>query len=180
MTPSDINSGTSVNPFPSTDADKRAIWEILMTRDFEAFVNGDWSHVDGDFWKEGFSGVHANKRPDPSQWTLLYSDITGYRDEWLRQVQEFGSVQLQDLTILSFLYQACRLEEIDIAGDRAIARKKFNGKSRTLAGEDVVLRFQTLYQLIRIAGRWKISGFIGYLPNPMPAEEDCITAETPW
>ena len=60
-----------------------------------------------------------------------------------------------------------RLDRIEIVGDRALAHKKFDGAATTVDGQEVVLRFQSMFHLARIDGRWKIAGFVGYLPNPM-------------
>ena len=52
-------------------------------------------------------------------------------------------------------------------GEVALARKKFDGSIlRADGGRDRML-WQTLYHCRRQEGRWKISGFTGYLPNPM-------------
>ncbi len=48
-----------------------------------------------------------------------------------------------------------------------VAHKKFDGAATTVDGQEVVLRFQSIFHLARIEGRWKIAGFVGYLPNPM-------------
>jgi hypothetical protein len=65
------------------------------------------------------------------------------------------------------LYRSSQLDRIEIVGDRALAHKKFNGSATTVEGQEVVLRFQSIFHLARIAGRWKIAGFVGYLPNPI-------------
>lgn len=170
----------SVNPFSASDPDRREIWEMLMTHDFEAFVAGDWSAVEDDLWEEGFCGIDAQKQPDPSRWVLAYPNVTSYRDEWLRQVREFAPVQLEGTTILEFLYQSCRLDEIEVKGNRAIGCKKFSGVAKALNGEEIHLRFQSLYKLIRPKNRWMISGFVGYLPIPPPSHDEKATAATPW
>jgi hypothetical protein len=151
-----------------------------MTHDFEAFVAGDWSIVEDDFWHEGFCGIHAQKQVDPSQWALAYPNVASYRDEWLRQVREFVPVQLEGTTTLEFLYQSCRLVDIEIKGNRAIARKKFDGAAKTENGKEILLCFQSLYQLIRLQNRWMIAGFVGYLPNPLPSHNEKGTAAMPW
>jgi hypothetical protein len=168
------------NPFLEEDADRREIWDILMRRDFEAFVAGDWSMVEPVFWEDGFFGIDARKQAEPSQWKLTFPDVATYRDEWLRQVEEFAPVQLVNTSVLQFLFDSCRLEDIEIAGDRAIARKKFNGTAKTDGEREIVLRFQTLYKLVRRNNSWLIAGFVGYLPNPMPVEPSAARSGTPW
>ena len=154
------------NPFTISDPDRREIWEILMLRDFEAFVAADWSMVEGDFWREGFCGIDARRSFNPDRWQIAFPNLDAYRDEWLRQASEFSSVQLLATTALEFLFDSCRLQDIEIAQGRAVARKKFSGKTTTVNGEEIVLRFQTLYQLVRRGDQWAISGFVGFLPYP--------------
>jgi hypothetical protein len=79
------------NPFPAGDADRRAIWEMLVPRDIDGFL----------------------------------------------------------------------------AGDRAVARKKFDGAIARADGGVERLNWQTLYFCRRARGRWRIAGFVGYLPHPM-------------
>lgn len=48
-----------MSAFPNyyaNDADRAAIWEMLMTRDFEAFAAQDWSMVADDFLADEFLG----------------------------------------------------------------------------------------------------------------------------
>lgn len=44
-------SAAAQNPFAG-DPDCHEIWEILMRRDFEAFVAADWSRAEPDFLAE--------------------------------------------------------------------------------------------------------------------------------
>jgi hypothetical protein len=151
-----------------------------MRRDFEAFVAGDWSMVEPDFWEVGFCGIDARNEAEPSQWRLTFPNVDTYRDEWLRQVREFAPVRLVGTSVLQFLYDSSQLEDIEIVAQRALARKKFSGSAQTVDGKEIVLRFQTLYQLARPTDRWLIAGFVGYLPNPMPTEPNASAATTPW
>lgn len=169
-----------MNPFTSTDVDRHAIWEILVRGDFEAFVAGKWSMIASDFWEEGFCGIDAGKEYDPSQWRLTFPDLESYRIEWLRQISQFASVRLIGTDIRKFLYESCRLTEIDIKGDRAIARKAFDGMARTLDGNEIVLSFQSVYQMVRRNERWLIAGFVGYLPNSTPHNPSAHIAQVPW
>jgi hypothetical protein len=155
------------NPFP-TDPDRHEIWEILMRRDFESFLANDWELTAPDFHAEEFQGIDGGKVPDPDQWQLKYADLATYRDEWLRQAEEFQSVTLEGVDKLDFLFQTCTLSHIELRGERAVAHKKFDGRARTMDGHPVCLLWQTLYFLRKIDGCWKVTGFVGYLPNPMP------------
>ena len=37
------------NPFPETDGDRHAIWEMLVRRDIDAYLGQEWAMVEGDF-----------------------------------------------------------------------------------------------------------------------------------
>lgn len=150
------------NPFNS-DADRQAIWNMLVTRDIQAFVQADWSAVEDDFIVEGFMGIDAGKHPNPDYWELKYPNLNAYREEWLRQAQEFQQTSWQEDPELA-IYRATRLRDIDVRGETAIAHKKFDGSILTATGERVVLQWQTLYHCRKAHGRWKIAGFTGYMP----------------
>jgi hypothetical protein len=161
------NRSEDPNPFPTTDPVRRGLWEMLVTRDFVSFLAGDWSPMEPDFWAAGFLGIDAKQSSDPARWTLAYPTVESYRDEWLRQARQFARYEFEAVDKLDFLYASSRLDRIEIEGDRALAHKKFDGSATTVDGQEVVLRFQSIFQLVRIDDRWKIAGFVGYLPNPM-------------
>jgi hypothetical protein len=54
---------------------------------------------------------------------------------------------------------------IDIVGERAVARKKFNGVIARVDGGSETLDWQTLYFCARRDDAWKITSFVGYLPR---------------
>jgi hypothetical protein len=155
-----------VNPFIH-DADRHAIWEILMRRDFVAFVAGDWSMIESDFLPEEFHGVDGGKLPDPDDWRLRFPDLSSYRTEWLIQAMDFKKIELQDISKLNFLFRSAELRRIEIHGQRALAQKKFYGCATSTEGAAICLNWQTLYSLRKLAADWKIAGFVGYLPNPI-------------
>jgi hypothetical protein len=161
------NSAQGPNPFPPGDRERRGLWEMLVKRDFVSFLAVDWSAMEPDFWVEGFCGIDAGGSAEPARWKLTFPTVESYRDEWLRQARQFKQYEFQNLDKLDFLYASSRLDRIDIVGERALAHKKFDGSATTVDGEEVVLRFQSIFHLAWIEGRWKIAGFIGYLPNPM-------------
>jgi hypothetical protein len=121
----------SENPFP-TDADRAAIWEMLMPRDFEAFAAGDWSMVDGDFDKGRFLGIHAHGSSNPDDWTAAFPRLEDYRDDWLRQAAASAQVTYAE-PLVPALMRAVSLNRIDITGDVAVAHKLFEG-SIAIAG----------------------------------------------
>lgn len=154
------------NPFPETDVARHSIWEMLVPRDIDAFLAADWSMVAGDFVEEGFIGINGNKSPDPDGWTLSFPNLTAYRDEWLRQAKDFAQESFAE-DPRAAIFTTTTLEEIEVAGETALVRKKFDGSIRKADGSVDSMKWQTLYYCRLHQGRWKISGFTGYLPNPM-------------
>lgn len=154
------------NPFPPEDSSRREIWEMLVTRDIDAFLAADWQAVSGDFIPEGFLGIDAGKQPNPDGWRLAFPTLEAYRQEWLRQAEEFRKESFME-DPRTAIFTTTRLEEIEISGDSALVRKKFDGSIAKSDGSRDILKWQTLYYCRRHEGRWKISGFTGYLPNPM-------------
>ncbi len=154
------------NPFLENDAARRAIWEMLVPRDIDAFLAADWSMVEHDFVEEGFLGISGNRDPNPDNWRLAFPNLAAYRDEWLRQAQDFRK-QTYGEDPRAAIFTTTTLEEIEIEGETALVRKKFNGGIKKSDGALDVMQWQTLYYCRYHEGRWKISGFTGYLPNPM-------------
>ncbi|UYN99181.1 MAG: hypothetical protein KIT02_14825 [Devosia sp.] len=155
----------SQNPFPD-DADRSAIWTMLVPRDIAAYVQADWSMVEGDFVAGDFMGVHGNKTGNPDGWTISFPTLDAYRDEWLRQAREGQAVDYAE-DVESGIHRATSLTEIEITGERAIAHKKFDGEIKLANGGVDRLNWQTLYFCRKVAGQWKLTGFVGYLPYPM-------------
>jgi len=155
----------STNPFPN-DADRSDIWTMLVPRDIAAYVAADWSMVAGDFVAEDFVGINGNKNDNPDGWTISYPTLADYSAEWLRQAHE-GQKQSYAEDVEAGIHRATSLTEIEITGDRAIAHKKFNGKIKLSNGDVDRLNWQTLYFCRKVAGQWKLTGFVGYLPYPM-------------
>ncbi|WP_435168915.1 hypothetical protein [Falsirhodobacter sp. 1013] len=151
-----------LNPF--TDRDRRAIWEMLVPRDIDAFVAADWDAVAGDFIDANFTGLSGHFQPDPQGVTLAFPDLATYRTEWLRQAEEFGRQAFAG-DPRADIFAATRLEEIEITADAALVRKKFDGHLRRADGGVDRMNWQTLYWCRKDGGRWKIAGFVGYLPH---------------
>ncbi|WP_112310572.1 hypothetical protein [Pseudogemmobacter bohemicus] len=156
------------NPFPKADKDRSAIWEMLVPRDIDAWTSADWDRVAGDFSQGPFIGLSGNHQPDPQGFTLAFPSLALYREEWLHQAQ----AHLADRAAGRFdgdprphIYAATRLEEIEITGDAALVRKKFNGWLPRADGSRDRMNWQTLYICRRESGDWKIAGFVGYLPH---------------
>jgi len=154
------------NPFPEADADRHALWEMLVRRDIDAFLAQDWSMVENDFAADRFFGVHAHFRSNPDSWRLDFPSLDVYRDEWLRQGAETARTDFAE-PLRAALFRATTLRDIDINGDRAVLHKKFDGTVGKADGTVDVLNWQTLYHCQRIDGTWRITGFVGYMPHPL-------------
>ena len=155
------------NPFPETDVARHSIWEMLVTRDIDAFLAADWSRVADDFVEDGFLGINASRDANPDNWRLSFPSLAAYRDEWLRQAKDFQTQQFAE-DPRHAIFTTTTLEEIEVEGETALVRKKFDGGIRRADGGFDVMKWQTLYYCRLHEGRWKISGFTGYMPNPMP------------
>jgi hypothetical protein len=163
-------SSAPLNPFhPVTDRDRHAIWERLIRADTQAFAAGDWSMIEGDFDADRFEGIRCNHSIDPNDWTIVFPRLQDYRDSWLLASAEFRTKVFRDLTIAQALYRRCRLDRINLLGDRALAHKKFSGQVPLADGSVLSGSRQTLYRLHRIDGTWKIVGFLGQLPLDEPS-----------
>jgi hypothetical protein len=155
------------NPFPETDTARHSIWEMLVTRDIDAFLAADWSKVAADFVEDGFLGIDANRDANPDNWRLSFPSLAAYRDEWLKQAKDFQTQQFSE-DPRHAIFTTTTLEEIEVEGETALVRKKFDGGLRKADGSFDAMKWQTLYYCRLHQGRWKISGFTGYMPNPMP------------
>ncbi|MBC2885651.1 hypothetical protein H7Q97_09550 [Ochrobactrum sp. CM-21-5] len=151
----------AVNPFAG-DRDREQIWDMLVRRDIEAFVTQNWSLVADDFDELRFLGIHAHNDPNPDKWDTGFPTLASYRDEWLRQAAESASVEYAE-PLADGIFRATDLSVIDITGDVALARKKFDGTISRKDGTVDRLNWQTLYFCRREGDRWKITGFIGYM-----------------
>ncbi|KAB2684656.1 MULTISPECIES: hypothetical protein [Brucella/Ochrobactrum group] len=151
----------ALNPFAG-DRDREQIWEMLVRRDIEAFVSQDWSLVADDFDEVRFLGIHAHNDRDPDKWDAGFPTLASYRDEWLRQAAESAAVEYAE-SLADGIFRATDLSVIDITGEVAVARKKFDGTIAKKDGTVDRLNWQTLYFCRREDARWKITGFVGYM-----------------
>ncbi len=154
------------NPFPKGDPDRHALWEMLVRRDIDAFIAQDWSMVEDDFAADRFFGMHAHFLNDADSWRLQFPRLEIYRDEWLRQAAASAATEFAE-PLREAMFRVTNMRDIDIDGDRAVLHKKFNGTIAKAGGAVDRLQWQTLYFCSRLGGRWKITGFIGYMPHPL-------------
>ncbi len=153
------------NPFQN-DPDRRYIWDMLVHRDIDAFIAGDWSMVDGDFVREGFLGLDAKGSDNPDTWCVSFPTLEVYRDEWLRQSAETAKIAFAE-DLRTGIFRATNLLHIEVTGNIAVAHKKFDGTIAKSDGTKDVLNWQTLYFVRKVGEVWKLTGFIGYMPFPM-------------
>jgi len=153
------------NPFDrSRDPDRAAIWEFLVARDNEAFVARDWAPVADDFWPERFEGISALGSSDPADWSLAYPTVESYRDDWLKMAGEFLATPLADGDHLGLLYSMTTLDRFEFDGDRLLVWKRFRAEAPLRGGGVWSISSQSLFRLHRDGDRWRIVGFVGYLP----------------
>jgi len=154
------------NPFNQHDPDRYDIWEMLVKRDIEAFINNDWEAVAGDFVEEGFMGIDARSSSNPDSWNLSFPNLKSYKQFWLDQAANFTGTNWEDAPGEK-LYEATTLRDIDFSENSALVHKKFDGAIRKKNGLTKLLNWQTLYRCRKIDGQWKIAGFTGFMPHPM-------------
>ena len=156
------------NPFGPDDPDRAAIWRMLVPRDIDAFVAADWSAVADDFIADNFTAISGHFQSDPDGFDMAYPTLDAYRDDWLGQARDFAAQRDAGAYAgdpRSGIYHATRLEQIEITGDAALVRKKFDGHLPRTDGTTERMNWQTLYWCRKVAGAWKIAGFVGYLPH---------------
>jgi hypothetical protein len=160
-----MNSLNMKNPFgAANDWDRHYIWERLIRADSDAFVEGDWGKIAGDFDAENFEGIRCGLSSDPDKWQLVFADLDLYRDRWLEASRAFLARPFEKFSHREAVYARTRLLEIDINGTRALAHKKFSGEVKYADGEVLSGERQTIYRLHKKGGVWKVVGFLGFLP----------------
>ena len=151
------------NPFQAEDVDRYALWHMLVGRDIEAFVAQDWTLIADDFLDIGFTAIDAHASNNPDDWVLSFPNLAAYRQSWLEQSADLNR-RVPGHSLRQALYDASTLDKIEIEETSALVHKKFDGEIVTEAGEIIPLHWQTIYQCVSFAGRWRIAGFVGYLP----------------
>lgn len=162
-----------MNPFnASTDPQRYAIWDRLVRADCEAFVAGDWDMIEDDFDHDHFEGIRCGNSADPANWQIAFPSLDHYRDSWLDASRLFCAKQFANgMTPRDAIFARTQLTRIDIAGDRALAHKQFQGTVPLADGSALSDRRQSLFRLHRRADSpwgWRIVGFLGQLPLHLP------------
>lgn len=149
------------NPFTIDDADRFAIWEMLVRRDSDFFLSGDWSLVADDYVETGFLGIDAALSLDPANWRPAFSTVAAYRDAAIAarwNPDEFAE------PLRAGWFRCQSIARVDSNGDAALAHKRIEGRIRRRTGEDMLLGWRSVFHLRRETAVWKIAGFTGYLP----------------
>lgn len=152
---------SETNPLPPSDADRHAIWEMLVRRDSDFFLTSDWSLVADDYVEDGFLGIEAAKSLDPADWRPAYPTLASYRDAAI--AARWSPADFAE-PLRAAWFRCQSLTRIDTAGDIALAHKRIDGSIARKLGEPLLLQWRSVFHLRRISGRWKIAGFTGYLP----------------
>jgi hypothetical protein len=152
---------SETNPHAADDADRFAIWEMLVRRDSDFFLSSDWSLVAADYVETGFLGIDAALSLDPADWRPAYSTVAAYRDAAIAARWNHADFA-EPLRPAWFRCQS--IDRIDINGNAALAHKRIEGRILRQSGEAMVLAWRSVFHLRRELEAWKIAGFTGYLP----------------
>jgi len=148
---------------PHRDADRRAIWRILMPEDFEGWCSASFAKCRTRFDRD-FCGYNARFKADPDQWRLDFPMLAPYARAWLASARWGQKNRPRHETWMEFYDRSVRLDAIDIAHGRALARKDFWGVTTLRNGRKFKIAWKTHYWLRKRGRQWKITGFIGYMP----------------
>ncbi|MFC3075920.1 hypothetical protein [Shinella pollutisoli] len=151
------------NPFAADDADRHAIWEMLVRKDIDGFAAADWAIFSGGFKHDGFAGLDAKGSLDPADWALRFPTVEAYRDAWLADARRARETAYAE-PLRDALFRATDMRDIRVAGDTATARKTFDDAIALADGGSQRLNWQSVFFCTKEAGAWKITGFVGFLP----------------
>jgi hypothetical protein len=152
---------SEANPFPTDDADRHAIWEMLVRRDSDFFLSSDWSLVAADYVETGFLGIDAALSLDPANWRPAYATISAYRDAAI--AARWNPADFSE-PLRPAWFSCQSISQIDINGSGALAHKRISGQIGRKAGDPMTLAWRSVFHLRREHEAWKIAGFTGYLP----------------
>ncbi|MCC6492535.1 MAG: hypothetical protein IT424_05895 [Pirellulales bacterium] len=153
------------NPYDAAaERDRHALWQALIARDSESFVQADWSLCADDFASDRFEGISAHGSWNPIHWTLRYPTLESYRDDWLAMAERYLATPLAAISHRDLLYRMQQFAKVEISGDRAVVWKQFAADEPLSDGGRYQIAAQSVYRLHRLRNRWLIVGFVGYLP----------------
>lgn len=152
---------SEANPFSPDDVDRFAIWEMLVKRDSDFFLGGDWSLAAADYVETGFLGIDAGLSFDPINWRPAFSTVAAYRDAAIAarwNPDDFA----EPLRPAWFRCQS--IDHVEVNGNAALAHKRIAGRIQRKSGDALSLAWRSVFHLRRENHAWKIAGFTGYLP----------------
>jgi hypothetical protein len=152
----------NLNPFTPDNEDQFEIWDLLIRRDFEAFLRQDWEAIASDYLADGFYGLDFKKSPIESDWKLGYANLETYRKEWIRESERFKQISFM-VNPRNILYECCRLEHWQIMDSKCSVHKVFNGSIPVHKADPILLRWRSIFLLQRNNYKWKVTGFVGYM-----------------
>jgi hypothetical protein len=155
--------GPDINPFPFSDGDRHAIWEMLVRKDIDGFVAQDWSIFANCFKYDGFAGLDAKGSLNPADWDLRFPTVGTYRDAWLDDARRSAETSYAEDRRLG-LFRATNMRDIRIDAATATARKTFDDAIALADGGAQRLNWQSVFFCTKSCHEWKITGFVGFLP----------------
>jgi hypothetical protein len=153
---------SATNPYAPGDP-RHAAYEAVVIRDVHAFVAGHFASVEDDFIAEGFFGLDAGGSGNPEDWRLRYPTLASYRERWLAQSALFRA-RLHDGDPAQAIFAVLTVPLLELDGDSGVLLKRFDGVIRPLDGEPIEMRRKSLFLLRQRGARWRVAGFVGYLP----------------
>ncbi|MBB5538838.1 hypothetical protein [Rhizobium giardinii] len=151
------------NPFAPSDQERHAIWEMLVRKDVDGFVNEDWSIFANSFKYDGFCGLDAKASLDPADWEVRFPTVETYRDAWLCDARRAAATEYGE-DRRKALFRATNMLDIRVEGHTATARKTFDDAIALADGGSQRLNWQSVFFCTMEDHAWKITGFVGYLP----------------
>lgn len=154
----------AANPFSQSDIDRYEIWELLVRRDFEGFLKGDWSLLKDDFIEDEFFGIDCQFSENPDLWQFSFPDLQSYQNEWEKQSSDFRGKEFAEDPRLA-LYRAVSLRNIFIDNNKGSVHKYFDGSIAVKGEADIRLNWVSIFLIKKVQDIWKVKGFTGYIKN---------------
>ncbi|MGO8055125.1 hypothetical protein [Rhizobium leguminosarum] len=165
-----------INPFPPSDQDRYGIWEMLVRKDVDGFVNEDWSLFGRSFKHSGFCGLDAKGSLNPADWQVRFPTVEAYRDAWLEDASRSAATPYAE-DRREALFRATNMLDIRVQGRTATARKTFDDAIALEGGGSQKLNWQSVFFCTKDDGGWKITGFVGFLPFSREPEGERIAMD---
>ncbi len=149
------------NPFPN-DPERNAIWELIVPRQLDAFLQQDFAAVRATL-VPGFYSINAGGAPHAESWRFQANDLAAYQQQWEAQAAAFAGLKWAE-EVRPALFRCTFLQHIDVQGDRALAVKRLAGSILQADGTTVARQCLTLCSCVKLNGVWKLAHIIDNLP----------------